>query len=542
MKHRNHARHPFAKALILLVSTIGLAACSSSDAEKTPGNYIVVLKAKSVKDAASGDSQATAKTAVAAAATNLESRTALEPAQKLFSNTIKAGVYYLNKYQIAAVEKDDAVAYIEKDQKVTISATESPATWGLDRIDQASLPLDQTYHYDSSGTPVNAYVIDTGILISHHDFNGRAFTGVDIVNPGGNAVDCNGHGTHVAGTIGSTTYGVAKNVKLFAVRVLDCQGSGQFSDVIAGIEWVAAHHVSPAVANMSLGGGASQAIDDAIAAAVQSGVTFAVAAGNEDSDACQTSPARSPLAITVGATNSTDSRSSFSNTGPCVTLFAPGEDITSLWIGSTTSTNTISGTSMASPHVAGVAALYLAKNPTATPAQVKAALVAGALSNKVSDRGNGSPNLLLNSTFVNDGNWNGGNPNPQPTPTPTPSPTPSPSPTPTPAPSPTPGVPVLKTGQSVRNLSGAIGSNLYYAVDLPPGVTKLTVTLSGGDGDADLYLQSGSKPTLDEYLCRPYLYGNNESCSVSRPRAGRYYVMVNAFDPFSGATLTVKYK
>lgn len=289
------------------------------------------------------------------------------------------------------------VEYIEVDQTVTIDATQTPATWGLDRIDQHSLPLNNTYTYNSTGAGVNAYIIDTGIQVSHNEFGGRASVSFDSVGDGRNGVDCNGHGTHVAGTVGGTTYGVAKNVSLFAVRVLNCSGSGTTSGVIAGVDWVAGNHASPAVANMSLGGGASTALDTAVNNSINAGVTYAVAAGNSKRDACKFSPARVPAALTVGATTSADARASYSNFGPCLDLFAPGSSITSAWIGGNSATNTISGTSMATPHVAGVAALYLEVNPTAAPSTVAAAIKGAATPNVVSNAGRGSVNLLLYS-------------------------------------------------------------------------------------------------------------------------------------------------
>jgi subtilisin family serine protease len=250
---------------------------------------------------------------------------------------------------------------------------------------------------------VNAYIIDTGIRFTHNEFGGRAGSGFDAVD-GGAADDCNGHGTHVSGTVGGSTYGVAKNVHLVAVRVLDCGGSGTTAGVIAGIDWVTANHVSPAVANMSLGGGASTTLDNAVVAAIASGVSFAVAAGNGNFlgigvNACNSSPARVPAALTVGATNKNDKRASFSNFGSCVDLFAPGVDITSSWYSSNTATNTISGTSMSSPHVAGVAALYLQGNPGASPATVSAALIANATTGVVTSPGAGSPNRLLFTNY-----------------------------------------------------------------------------------------------------------------------------------------------
>ncbi len=241
---------------------------------------------------------------------------------------------------------------------------------------------------------MTAYIIDTGIRPTVSDFGGRASIGTDTVGDGQNGVDCNGHGTHVAGTIGGTKYGVAKSVSLVAVRVLDCSGSGTWSGVIAGIDWVTAHHTANAVANMSLGGGASSAVDTAVANSVASGVTYAVAAGNSNADACTSSPARAPSAITVGATTSTDARASYSNFGTCVDLFAPGSGITSDWNTSDTATNTISGTSMATPHVVGSAALYLGDNKGSSPATVTTALLNAATPNKVTAAGAGSPNLL----------------------------------------------------------------------------------------------------------------------------------------------------
>ncbi|HMC72045.1 MAG TPA: S8 family serine peptidase, partial [Mycobacteriales bacterium] len=254
----------------------------------------------------------------------------------------------------------------------------------------------------------HAYIVDTGILTSHSDLGGRASVGFDAVNDGHNGIDCNGHGTHVSGTVGGNTYGVAKGVTLVAVRVLDCSGSGTNSGVIAGVNWVATNAIKPAVANMSLGGGASQALDDAVTGAVNAGVVFCVAAGNGDAagnplDACTTSPARAAAAITVSATDSTDHKASWANFGTCVDIFAPGVNITSDWFSSTTATNTISGTSMATPHTAGVAALYLSANTTATPAAVASALTTNATSGVVIGPGTGSPNRLLYELFIGGG-------------------------------------------------------------------------------------------------------------------------------------------
>lgn len=270
---------------------------------------------------------------------------------------------------------DSRVIIIEQDRVVHANELmdERAVTWGIDRIDQRTLPLDGDYKFNNNGTGVTAYVIDTGIRLDHQEFAGRASFGFDSF--GGTGNDCNGHGTHVAGTIGGTNYGVAKNVKLKAVKVLDCNGSGSTSGVIAGVEWVMNNRTLPAVANMSLGmNGISTVMDTAVMNMISAGVPTAVAAGNSNVDACGASPARATTAMTVGATKNTDARSSFSNYGTCVDWFAPGENIDSAWITDPASTRTLSGTSMASPHTAGVAALYLQTHPTASPADVREAL------------------------------------------------------------------------------------------------------------------------------------------------------------------------
>ena len=292
---------------------------------------------------------------------------------------------------LGRLQADGRVARLERDGVASASAVGS---WGLDRIDQRDLPLNQTYSAPATGAGVTAYVIDTGIQ-PHADFGARLVPGTDSVSGGNGQGDCNGHGTHVAGTIGGTAYGVAKSVTLVPVRVLDCGGSGYWSWIIAGVDWVTRQAARPAVANMSLGGGASASVDDAVRESIASGVTYAVAAGNSNQDACRYSPARTAEALTVGATTSSDARASYSNYGRCLDLFAPGSSITSAWIGSTSATRTISGTSMASPHVAGAAALHLSANPGASPSSVASALVGQASSGRVGSPGRYSPNLLL---------------------------------------------------------------------------------------------------------------------------------------------------
>jgi subtilisin family serine protease len=292
---------------------------------------------------------------------------------------------------------DPAVSKVVQNKKFHIDATqENPPSWGLDRIDQTETAGDDAYTYpDSAGKGVTAYVIDTGVRTTHDEFEGRASSGYDAVDNDDSADDGNGHGTHVAGTIAGATYGVAKKTKIVAVRVLDDSGSGTTEQVVAGIDWVTEHHEGPSVANMSLGGGADEALDAAVQKAIASGVTFAVAAGNDSADASDSSPARVPEAITVASSTVDDEQSSFSNYGSIVDIYAPGSDITSSWNDSDDGSNTISGTSMATPHVVGAAAVYLSGHPGATPEEVATALTDGATPDAISDATEGTPNKLL---------------------------------------------------------------------------------------------------------------------------------------------------
>jgi subtilisin family serine protease len=317
--------------------------------------------------------------------------------ERVFKHAINGYSAKMKKEEALALSEDPRVAYVEEDGIVTADVTQSPATWGLDRIDQRNRPLSNSYTYNNNnGSNVRAYIIDTGIRTAHTQFGGRAQNNFDAF--GGNGQDCNGHGTHVAGTVGGSTYGVAKGVQLRGVRVLNCSGSGTNSGVIAGVDWVRVNHIKPAVANMSLGGGISSALDTAVNNLHNAGVTIVVAAGNSNTNACNSSPARAANAITVGSTTSTDARSSFSNFGSCVDIFAPGSSITSAWSTSNTAINTISGTSMASPHVCGAAALYLQASGQ-TPANIRNALVNNATSGVITNVGTGSPNRLLYTLF-----------------------------------------------------------------------------------------------------------------------------------------------
>lgn len=434
----------------------------------------------------------------------------------VFQRSLRGGLYRMSAEAALELAQDSRIQYIEEDREVRLQAVQTNAPWGLDRLDQASLPLDRRFEFQGGASGVKVYVIDTGINIQHVEFDGRAAHGFDAIDNDLIAEDCNGHGTHVAGTVGGRTYGVAKDVQLVSVRVLDCRGSGTISSVIRGIEWVTENSDGPSVVNMSLGGGASQAIDDAVRKSMQNGILYVVAAGNENMDACQSSPARVSQAITVGSTTSSDSRSSFSNYGSCVDIFAPGSDIPSAWYSSTSATQTISGTSMASPHVAGVAALILGGAPTLSIAELTRKILEGSRAGRISNLGVGSPNRLLA--------------------------VPSDDPTEPVPDEPEPGVTRMVLDTSLSGMTGATGDEKYLLVTYPAGTRAIEFRIDGSNGDADLYVRKGLKPNAREFDCRPYLNGSREVCKMTNlsVSGGKIYVRLHAYRSYTGVTLSVR--
>jgi subtilisin family serine protease len=356
-------------------------------ARAVPNQYIVVLADDA--EIASGDYGA-----VLGRVQGVLRATAAVP-EHVYTSAIRGFSARMSEQEAFRLSQHPQVQLVEEDSIMEAIATQTSPPWGLDRVDERDRPLSGSYSYVRTGSGVNAYIIDTGIRRTHTQFGGRAVPGFSAINDGRGTSDCNGHGTHVAGTVGGSTYGVAKTVRLYAVRVLSCSGSGTTSGVIAGVDWVRANHVKPAVANMSLGGGASSSLDTAVRNSIAAGVTYSVAAGNSNSNAANFSPARVGEAITVGSSTINDARSSFSNFGSVVDIFAPGSSIPSAWYTSDGATATLSGTSMAAPHVAGVAARYLQANPSASPSSVRNAIVNAATLNRLSGIAAGTANRLL---------------------------------------------------------------------------------------------------------------------------------------------------
>ena len=465
-----------------------------------PGQYIVVLS-----DGAAGSNLS------AQDAGGLIRSLNLDPAgvsvQAIYANALNGFAARLSAQNLQALRADPRVKYVEQDQTMYAVATQSNPTWGLDRADQRSLPLSGSYTYGGASN-VKAYILDTGINTAHTAFGGRAVWGTNTTGDGNNS-DCQGHGTHVAGTVGSSVWGVAKDVRLVAVKVLNCQGSGANSGIIQGMDWVVANRTGPSVVNMSLGPqqrSTSQALDDAVTRLYNANVNVVVAAGNSSDDAQYYSPARAPLAITVGSTTRTDARSSFSNYGSVLDIFAPGSDITSTWIGSTSATNTISGTSMASPHVAGAVALLLGANPSLSTAQVTSTLLGNATTGKVTSAGTGSPNRLL---FTNPGT----------------------STTPTPTPTPTPGTTTYTSSLS------ATGKSAFSTAFSYSGGT-ITGQLSGPSGaDFDLFLQKQSSTGTWTDVAASEGAGSSESVTYSAG-SGSYRWEVYSYSGSGSFTLT----
>ncbi|WP_200242502.1 S8 family serine peptidase [Lamprobacter modestohalophilus] len=555
-----------------------------------PDQYIVLYKPEAV-DPGRRRSAIQVQSAVGALNQGLASQYGGQ-IRAQWSRAVQGMAVRLNAAAAARLARDSRVLLVEEDGVVTASALQSPVTWGLDRIDQRNLPLNNSYAYTADGSTVTAYIIDTGIRTTHQEFGSRASWGTNTAGDGFD-LDCDGHGTHVAGTVGGNTYGVAKGVSLVAVKVLDCDGFGSDSGVISGIEWVVTQVASaehPGVINMSLGGGYSLALNRAVKSASDAGIPVVVAAGNENEDACTSSPASAPEAITVGASTSADHRSWFSNFGSCVDLFAPGSAITSATNASDTATGTWNGTSMASPHVAGAAALYLDaayQNSGAIPtaADLAAQLLTNATPDQITDPA-GSPNKLLYTT--NDGNirlqvakagtgsgrveslpagidcgadcsqvftqdtnvalyadpdagdsfdgWSGAGCSG----TGSCSLTMDASKIVTATFSTPP--PEISSGEPIANLSGPTGSTQYFAVQVPAGATDLVISISGGTGDAYLYVRYGELPTAIAYDCRPYLPGNEETCTFPTPTSGTWYVRLHAWSSYSGVTLSADYR
>jgi subtilisin family serine protease len=613
----------------------GMAPLLNAGPDAVPGRYIVVLH-----DGEAASAPRVANDAVAAHGGTVH---------HTYRAVLPGFAASLSPRALEALRRNPRVKYVAEDGLAYPGQTTQPgATWGLDRIDQRALPLNGSYSYGPNGTGVRVYVIDSGIRTTHNEFGGRASVGTDFVGDGQNGQDCNGHGTHVAGTIAGATYGVAKNAQVIAVRVFPCSGGTATSTVIAAADWVRLNAVKPAVVNYSGGSTYNVAHNQAVQALIASGVTYVTSAGNESIDACERSPASTPQAITVAATQSNDARSTFSNWGACVDLFAPGTDITSAWYTTNTAAATIDGTSMASPHVAGVAALYLQGSPTAAPATVAAAILGAATPGRVTDGGMGTPNRLLyspltaapvgavislipgslNFTFVRSVEGAaaatdapavrqsftaGGSGEPRSAParvdgayqaTATSTVLTSRvnlsnvgnaglewyahSSQPWLSADPAQGqlnpgyntfvnatvnaaglaagthtgavavvgpgsanvqvnLPVtvnvsealaLRLGTPRTGQAGAAESLRYYAVTVPAGAPSLSISVSGGTGDADLYVRYGNVPTLAEYDCGPYLNGNLESCHVTAPAPGTYYVMLHGYLSYSGVTLS----
>lgn len=413
-------------------------------ASPVPNRYIVLLS----EDSIAGDALAPQVEAVGYYLTNLYGGSVKE----VFSDAVKGFVVEMSEKQAQEMNSDPGIKSIEEDGYISISGTQTGAQWNLDRVDQRNMPLDNNYSYSSTGAGVHVYILDTGIRASHVEFGGRASVAADFVGDGQNGFDCNGHGTHVAGIVGSSTWGVAKGAFLHGVRVMQCDGNGQISTLLSGVNWVTANAVKPAVVNISAAAaGSSPALETGVVNSINSGVTYVIASGNGNWDACNFTPARIPSAITVGASDETDLRARYSNYGACIDLFAPGNLIVSTWSSSDTATNNLSGSSMAAPMAAGAAALYLSLNPNASAATVANTMKSTATAGVLTTNDPTSPNLLLYS-------WMSSGPASTPTPTPTPTATPTPTPTVTPTPTPAPASARVTVKKRLNNTTSTTSS------------------------------------------------------------------------------------
>ncbi|HYH97937.1 S8 family peptidase [Hyalangium sp.] len=479
----------------------GLALVEGAEALATPpqllrakvpirDQYVVVL---------AQPSEDLAMTQVAAMADTLVARHGGQVLQ-VYEKALRGFTARMTESQALALARNPAVASVEEDGLVQIESVQAPpGNWGKDRIDQRTLPLDNQYTYFGTGAGVHAYVISTGIRTTHMDFGGRATGDFSIVSDGLGASDCNGVGTHWAAVVGGNTYGVARGARLHSVRVLNCSGSGTTSGVIAGVDWVTANHIKPAVALLSLGGPASAALDAAVSNSIASGVTYVASAGSSATDACTTSPSRIPAVLTVGSSTSSDGIASFSGTGSCVDLFAPGSSITSAWYTSNTATSTISG-SVGAAFAAGAAVLWLEVAPSASPAAVSSALTSNATTGVLTPAPvPPTPNRLLYTGFIGSR---------------------------------------LRGGTTVSGISNPLADVRYFRLDVPAGTTQLTFSISGGAGDADLYVKAGALPSTSVFDCAPYLSGNSETCIFNAPAPGPWYVMLHGYASFSGVSLT----
>jgi serine protease len=418
----------------------------------------------------------------------------------VYEHALRGFTVRMTETQALALARHPAVASVEEDGLVQVNFVQSPpGNVGKDRIDQRGLPLDNQYMYFGTGAGVHAYVISTGIRATHTDFGGRATGDYTNVPDANGTNDCNGVGTHWASVIGGNTYGVARGVRLHGVRVLSCTGSGTTSSVIAGVDWVTANHVKPAVALLNISGPASSALDAAVTNSIAAGVTYVASSGSSAGDACTMSPARVPAVITVGSSTASDGVASFSGTGGCLDLFAPGSNITSAWYNSDTATSTISG-SVGAAFAAGAAALWLEVVPTATPAAVSSALTSNSTVGVLTPAPIApTPNKLLYTGFIGSR---------------------------------------LRGGAIVSGIANPAADVRYFRLDVPAGTTKVTFSISGGTGDSDLYVKAGALPSTSTFDCAPYLSGNSETCIFNNPAPGSWYVMLHGFASFSGVSLS----